>query len=145
MCGETVNWEATHRAPGSNHDVDLAGAAAPLADGDGRVVGGISVVSDVTERHHAAAMVEHLALHDPLTDLANRALFHDRLGQALEGSRRAKTKVAVAVINLDEFKSVNDAARVRGRQPAPAGGGQALSKILRGGDTLAGPAETSSR
>lgn len=50
----------------------------------------------------------HLAQHDPLTGLANRALFSDRLGQALAGAKRDQKHLALMFIDLDRFKPVND-------------------------------------
>lgn len=52
--------------------------------------------------------LQHLAFHDPLTALANRALFSDRVGQALARSRRADSRAWVLFIDLDDFKTVND-------------------------------------
>ena len=51
---------------------------------------------------------KHLALHDPLTGLPNRRLFEDRMASAVERSRRTGTKMAVLVIDLNDFKQVND-------------------------------------
>jgi diguanylate cyclase (GGDEF)-like protein len=51
---------------------------------------------------------KYLALHDALTGLPNRRLFHDRMDSALERSRRSGTEMAVMVIDLDDFKQVND-------------------------------------
>ncbi len=50
----------------------------------------------------------HLALHDPLTGLANRTLLHDRLGNALDRARRTRTGLAVLMLDLDKFKQIND-------------------------------------
>jgi len=50
----------------------------------------------------------HLALHDPLTDLPNRALFTDRTEQAVAAARGSDASVAILLINLDRFKEVND-------------------------------------
>jgi diguanylate cyclase (GGDEF)-like protein len=55
-----------------------------------------------------AAENEHLALHDPLTGLPNRSLFHDRAGQALLAARREQASVALMILDLDRFKEVND-------------------------------------
>jgi diguanylate cyclase (GGDEF)-like protein len=51
---------------------------------------------------------ERLAMHDPLTDLPNRRLFEDRLLEALEEARRERTTIACIVIDVDNFKTVND-------------------------------------
>jgi len=69
----------------------------------------VSVIRDVTERRRMEDELEHQALHDPLTSLPNRTLFFDRLHQAINSARRQGTQVAVVMLDLDGFKSVNDA------------------------------------
>jgi diguanylate cyclase (GGDEF)-like protein/PAS domain S-box-containing protein len=69
----------------------------------------VAVIRDITERRRLEAALEHQALHDPLTDLANRTLFFDRLRQALMSARREGKKVALVMLDLDAFKHVNDA------------------------------------
>jgi diguanylate cyclase (GGDEF)-like protein len=54
------------------------------------------------------AQAQHLSLHDPMTGLANRALFHDRLSMAMNNLSRAGGVVGVFCIDLDRFKQVND-------------------------------------
>jgi diguanylate cyclase len=73
-------------------------------------VGGdtVAVVRDVTERRRMETALEHRALHDPLTDLANRSLFFDRLRQALHAARRNGSQVALVMLDLDGFKAIND-------------------------------------
>jgi len=69
---------------------------------------------DITERLRAEAVLEHQAMHDPLTGCANRSLFFDRLHGAIAHAHRAQTrgdahcKVALLYLDLDEFKPVND-------------------------------------
>ena len=51
---------------------------------------------------------ERLAMHDPLTDLANRRMFEERLASALEEARTERTTIACLVIDVDNFKTIND-------------------------------------
>ena len=68
----------------------------------------VSVFSDISERKASEARMQHLAHFDVLTGLPNRALFADRLRQAMAKARRDKTRLALMFIDLDEFKPVND-------------------------------------
>ena len=72
-------------------------------------VGGVVVhVTDITDRKRAEQALEHQAFHDALTGLANRALFADRVEQALRRGARGHGRPAVVFIDLDGFKGVND-------------------------------------
>ena len=66
------------------------------------------VLLDITERKRVEQRVRHLAHHDALTGLPNRALLLDRLRQALRQARRERGRIAVVMLDLDHFKSVND-------------------------------------
>jgi diguanylate cyclase (GGDEF)-like protein len=66
------------------------------------------VAAASTRLRRQAAANEYLALHDPLTDLPNRSLFHDRAGQAVLTARRERSRVALMILDLDRFKEVND-------------------------------------
>ena len=74
----------------------------PLLDG-----GWLTTHEDVTQRIRSEARILHLAHYDALTDLPNRALFHERLKQALAALAPGR-QLAVLYIDIDEFKSVND-------------------------------------
>ena len=80
----------------------------PLLDGQGRVTALLSISRDVTERRKIEERLRHLAQFDALTDLPNRALVFDRLGQALMLARRHQRPLALLFIDLDEFKPIND-------------------------------------
>ncbi|MBK9217924.1 MAG: EAL domain-containing protein [Uliginosibacterium sp.] len=68
----------------------------------------VAVFSDITERKNAEARIAFLAHHDPLTGLPNRALFQDRLDQALVRAERSATMLALLYLDLDRFKTIND-------------------------------------
>jgi diguanylate cyclase (GGDEF)-like protein len=70
--------------------------------------GWVSTHEDVTERRRIEAQLEHMAHHDPLTDLPNRALLRQKLELALTGSRHGDRHLAVLMLDLDRFKEVND-------------------------------------
>jgi diguanylate cyclase (GGDEF)-like protein/PAS domain S-box-containing protein len=76
----------------------------PLLADDGGVRGVVGVGLDVTAREHSTARLEHLAYHDGLTGLANRA----RLEQELETRLAEQTEFAIVLVDLDGFKTVND-------------------------------------
>ena len=75
---------------------------------DGTAVGYEGTVEDVTERRRYQARIEHQANYDTLTGLANRSLLQDRLEQALLTSATYGTRLAVAFVDLDRFKFIND-------------------------------------
>ncbi len=75
---------------------------------DGEIVGRVWSFRDVTEQRRLERELSHQAFHDALTHLANRALLGDHIDQALRRSARFGGHVAVAVVDLDGFKNVND-------------------------------------
>jgi diguanylate cyclase (GGDEF)-like protein/PAS domain S-box-containing protein len=93
------------RKDGTEFSADIA--LGPIRSGSARQT--VAVIRDVGDRRKLEADLEHRALHDPLTDLPNRALFFDRLKQALLAGRREGRRVALAMLDLDGFKAVNDA------------------------------------
>ena len=68
----------------------------------------VSVFNDITERWRKDERIRHLALHDPLTDLANRQLLTDRLSQLITQTAREPRRLALMFLDLDQFKHVND-------------------------------------
>jgi diguanylate cyclase (GGDEF)-like protein len=86
---------------------------------------------------HQAEVNEHQALHDALTDLPNRTLFHDRVGQALASARREHIPVAVMIMDLDRFKEVNDTLGHASGDELLKQAGERLRAALRESDTVA--------
>ena len=64
--------------------------------------------SDVTEKRRAEAEIRHMAFHDELTELPNRALFYDHLHMALASAQRRGDHVGLIFLDLDNFKTLND-------------------------------------
>jgi diguanylate cyclase (GGDEF)-like protein/PAS domain S-box-containing protein len=80
----------------------------PVVDADGRMLYFVVSQRDITEERMLTDQLSHQALHDPLTGLANRALFEDHLTQAHLRITRDRGLAAVLLIDLDDFKGVND-------------------------------------
>ena len=86
----------------------IAHVCRPVFDSDGKPNGMRASNRDNTERKQMEEQVHQLAFYDPLTQLANRRLLGDRLGQALLASKRSVCYGAVMFMDLDNFKALND-------------------------------------
>jgi len=92
----------------------------PLRDESGNVIGLVGITRDINEIRQTEVALQHLATHDPLTDLPNRFLMDDRLSQVLARAKRSGTSFAVLYMDIDRFKDVNDTrGHEFGRSPAP--------------------------
>jgi diguanylate cyclase (GGDEF)-like protein/PAS domain S-box-containing protein len=80
----------------------------PARDEDGTILYNVISERDITDEHILSAELSHQALHDTLTGLSNRALFNDRLEQARAKIARDGGLCAVFLLDLDDFKGVND-------------------------------------
>jgi diguanylate cyclase (GGDEF)-like protein/PAS domain S-box-containing protein len=94
------------RKDGSRFPVKLT--VTELRDDFSSVVGYLGVAYDISEQKRTEEYIRHIALHDVLTGLPNRALFDDRVKVAVEAAKRDKQKFAIALLDLDHFKHVND-------------------------------------
>ncbi len=101
--GQTVNRHSDGHLYTANQTVT------PIRDTAGRIMHFVSIQEDISDRLKAQEDLVHLAEFDTLTDLPNRNLFTDRLSSALERAARAQVRVAVMVMDLDNFKDVNNA------------------------------------
>jgi diguanylate cyclase (GGDEF)-like protein/PAS domain S-box-containing protein len=92
---------------------------------------------DVTDRQALEHELNRRAFHDPLTGLANRALFLDRVGHALTRAERLADPVAVLFLDLDDFKLVNDGLGHAAGDQLLVGVAERLARSIRAGDTVA--------
>jgi diguanylate cyclase (GGDEF)-like protein len=103
----------------------------PLKDG-----GWVATHQDITDRRRAEARIAHLARHDTLTDLPNRASFREALRDSLARSESGEG-LAVLCLDLDRFKTVNDALGHRVGDQLLLEVARRLKRCVRGGDTVA--------
>jgi diguanylate cyclase (GGDEF)-like protein/PAS domain S-box-containing protein len=79
-----------------------------IHDQDGNAVGAVVAFRDVSAARVASLEMSRVAQHDVLTNLPNRALFNDRLSQAISLAERQSKQLAVLFVDLDQFKRIND-------------------------------------
>ena len=98
---------------------------------------GLSFVLDLSARKEAEEQVRHMADHDALTGLPNRALLKDRMDQAIAGAHRNRSRVAILFIDLDYFKNINDSLGHHIGDVVLQMTAQRLQSCLREGDSVA--------
>ena len=86
----------------------ILNSSLPLRRSDGSISGAIIVNQDITERKQAEEQIRYLAFYDTLTQLPNRRLLNDRIGQVMAASKRSGLYGALMFLDLDNFKPLND-------------------------------------
>ncbi|MEP6689291.1 MAG: diguanylate cyclase, partial [Gemmatimonadales bacterium] len=104
---------------------------------DSTVKGIVLNTRDVSERKRLEEQLTHQAFHDPLTGLANRALFRDRVSHALAVARRRGHLITVLFLDLDDFKAVNDSLGHAEGDRLLIGAAERFLACARSADTVA--------
>ncbi len=108
-----------------------------LRDDDGTIIGTFGMSRDVTAQVEAEQALTYQALHDPVTGLANRTALQDRLSQALLALERRPGRIALLLIDLDDFKAINDAVGHEAGDKVLVEVARRLSHAMRRADTVA--------
>jgi diguanylate cyclase (GGDEF)-like protein len=118
-----VRWLETH--------------ATPLRDANGAVHAVLGITRDISDKKRSAELIWKQANFDQLTNLPNRYMFQDRLAQDIKKARRADTSVALLLIDLDNFREVNETLGHETGDSLLVAVGQRLSSCVRDSDTVA--------
>ncbi|MDG4553616.1 MAG: EAL domain-containing protein [Candidatus Competibacter sp.] len=132
--GQTVGCLCAYAAERDFFDADIAGLLASLA---GELSFALDLIDHEAQRKAATERIHHLATHDPLTGLPNRALLIDRLTQAIHGAHRRQDYVGVLFLDLDRFKTINDSLGHGAGDRLLQAVTDRLRACIRQGDTLA--------
>ncbi|MDR2678841.1 MAG: EAL domain-containing protein, partial [Zoogloeaceae bacterium] len=129
--GEITN----RKKSGETYDAWLS--ITSLTDENGELLHYIALFSDISERKRIEARIHHLAYHDPLTKLANRLQFIERLEKHMYESRRIGRPLTIMQLDLDRFKYINDSLSHAAGDVLLKSVAQRLLRMLHEGDILA--------
>jgi diguanylate cyclase (GGDEF)-like protein/PAS domain S-box-containing protein len=108
LLGEHVVPVETVRVARDGREIDVALTLSPIRDPEGEITGVSMIGRDVSERKRFERQLRHLAEHDGLTGLVNRSRFEEELARQVAYTARFGTTGVVMVLDLDNFKYVND-------------------------------------
>ena len=133
--GESVAYEREMTRNGKHRHLHVS--YIPLFSPERTVTGFLVLGTDVTAQKALEFQLRHTAQHDPLTGVPNRALFQDRLHQALMRARRESRSIAVLYLDIDKFKAINDIHGHRVGDELLIGFVDRIRQCVRATDTVA--------
>lgn len=107
--GRKVTMEESNVDLRTRSEVTYLSTKIPLVNEEGILYGLCGISTDISERKKTEELIRELAFHDSLTGLPNRRMFHETFTYLLSHTKRAQTYGALLVIDLDNFKPLNDA------------------------------------
>ncbi len=134
---ERGSYEGVYHTLFSDKDISVSIMTMPMSDIDDNIVGGLAIISDITQKVEAENAIKHYAFYDHLTNLANRFSFQDRLKQQLSRLQRHKRVGALIFIDIDYFKDINDSLGHDGGDEVLKSFSQRISSMIRKEDTVA--------
>ncbi|HEY8084457.1 MAG TPA: EAL domain-containing protein [Methylophilaceae bacterium] len=135
MHGKVQNFESqVYRKDGEM--IWISENARTVKNDAGEILYYEGTVEDITERRTFEAQIQHQATHDSLTGLPNRYLLEDRLQQSINFAERYHTKLAVAFVDLDQFKHINDSLGHDAGDTLLLTVSERLTALLRDSDTV---------
>jgi diguanylate cyclase (GGDEF)-like protein/PAS domain S-box-containing protein len=119
------------------HSLTVWQSISVLKNGHNSIARSISVLRDISQQKAYESSIQFLANYDPLTQLPNRTLFHDRLSNAIKQCNRNHNKLAVMLLDLDKFKWINDTIGHHAGDILLQETGKKLQAAVRNSDTVA--------
>lgn len=135
LAGRQVAYQRLVQVAGEQRWLEVK--LVPRPEEQGRIPGFYSLATDITELKQTEARIQYVAHHDSLTELPNRLLFNDRLGQAISLAKRDSSQFALLYLDLDRFKLVNDSLGHSAGDELLKSAADRLRQQVRESDTVA--------
>ncbi|WP_144244118.1 diguanylate cyclase domain-containing protein [Nitrincola sp. A-D6] len=135
--GESIVKEEVNKLPGENEPRTFLSIKVPMLDAQGNIYALCGLATDISEQKRHKKEVHQLIFYDLLTGLPNRRLLMDRLQHSLASRHNQQGNGAVILIDLDNFRTLNDTLGHQAGDQLLTGIAERLSKQVRVSDTLA--------
>lgn len=106
--GKMTKYEGLYQASFSKRSLWINAISSPVMDSENNIIGGVTILQDVTEQKNAENEIKKLAFYDPLTKLPNRRMLSEKLESTLKYAKQESSNNALMFLDLDSFKSLND-------------------------------------